>query len=110
MRHEQDDDIARNREDVERDKGVAMSPTIHEHASGIGIESAKQSPKGIEKPDHKHARAKCLEIFRQKAHPQFLAGADEENGDQQDNKIALESEEVGESVMSLQINAPRSDR
>src|SRR5450432_2741903 len=110
MRHEQDDDIARNREDVERDKSVAMSPTIHEHASGIGIECAEQSPKGIEKPDHKHARAEWLKIFRQKTHPQLLAGANEEDGDQQNNKIALESEEVGESVISLQINAPRSDR
>ena len=95
MRHQQDERVARDREDVEGEKGAAMSPAINEDTARIGIDSAEQSPERIEKADNENGRAECLEIFRDKTHPELFSGADDERGNEQDDEVALEGEEIG---------------
>ena len=74
-----------------------MSPAIDEDAAGIGVDRAEQRPQRIEKADDENGRAECLQIFRDEAHPEFFAGADDEHGDEQDDEVALETEEIGDA-------------
>jgi hypothetical protein len=39
-----------------------------------------------------------LKIFRDKAHPEFFARADHENGKKKNDEIAFESEELSDSL------------
>ena len=92
MRDEQHERVADDREKIEGEKGAAMSPAIDEHAAGIRVDGAEQRAERIEKADDENARAEGLEIFREKPHPEFLAGADDERGNEQDDEVALERE------------------
>ena len=95
MRHQKHERVADDREDIEGQKGTAMSPAIHDNASRISVDGAEQSPERIEKANDENGRAKCLQIFRHEAHPEFFSGADDECGNEQDDEVALETEEIG---------------
>ena len=95
MRHQKHERVANDREDVEGEKGAAMSPAIHEDAARISVDGAEQSPQRIEEADDENGRAKCLQIFRHEAHPEFFSGTDDERGNEQDDEVALETEEIG---------------
>jgi len=75
-----------------------MSPTIREHSTRIGVDRTDQSAQRVVKTDDENRRADCLQILRHKAHPELFASANDKNGDEQDDKIAFESEKVGEPV------------
>jgi hypothetical protein len=72
-----------------------MPPTVHEDTARIGVDRAEQSPERVEKTDDENGRAQRLEVFRDEAHPEFFSGADDEGGDEQDDEVALETEEIG---------------
>src|SRR5687767_7596501 len=95
MRHQENERVAGDREDVEGEKSTAMSPAIDKDAARIGVDRAEQSPESIEEADDKNGRAQGLEILRNETHPKFLPGADDECGNEQDDKVALETEEIG---------------
>jgi len=71
-----------------------MSPTIDEYSTGIGVDGTKQGAQRIIKTDNKHCCADRLQILRHKPHPEFFARANDKNGDEQDDEIAFEPEEI----------------
>jgi hypothetical protein len=92
--NEQHERITGDRKKVEGEEGAAMPPAVDEHATRIGIDGAEQSSQPVKKADDKNGRAEGLEIFRDEAHPKLFAHPDNEDGDKQDDEIALEPEEV----------------
>ena len=73
-----------------------MSPKIDKYSAGISVDRAEQRPQRIVKTDDKNPRAERLQIFRYKTHPQFLARANYENGDEQNDEIASKAEKIRE--------------
>src|ERR1700680_3078395 len=73
-----------------------MSPKIDKYSAGISVNRAEQRPQRVVETDDKNPRAERLQIFRYKTHPQFLACANDENGDKQNDEIAFKAEKVGE--------------
>ena len=84
--------VAGDRQEIEGQERASVSPAIDEHAAGIRVDGAEQRTERIEKTDDENARAEGLEIFREKPHPEFLARADDERGDEQNDEVALERE------------------
>ena len=71
-----------------------MSPNIDKQSAGISVDRSKQSPQGIVKTDDKNCRADRLQVLWDKTHPKFLACADDEDGDEQDDEIAFKAEKI----------------
>src|SRR5437764_4643616 len=74
-----------------------MSPKIDNHAAGICVDGAEQCANRIVESDQENARAERLQIFRDETHPQFFPRADDKNREQENNKIAFQSEKTGDS-------------
>jgi hypothetical protein len=75
-----------------------MSPAIHKYAAGICVNSSEQSPERVEQADNENARAEHLQIFWDETNPEFFAGADREDGEQQNHEVAFESEKLSDSL------------
>src|SRR6266700_2958837 len=73
-----------------------MSPTINEYSARIGIDRAEQSAQRVVKTDDKNRGSNRLQILRQKTHPQLFACANDKYGDEQNDEIAFEPEEIRE--------------
>jgi hypothetical protein len=71
-----------------------MSPKVHEYSTGVCVDRAEKSAQCIIKADNEDRRADRLQVLRHKTHPEFFAGADDKNGDKQDDEIAFEPEEI----------------
>ena len=80
-----------------------MSPAIREYAARVGIDRTKQSAQRIVKSDNENCRADRLQILRHKTHPKLFACANDKNGDEQDDEIAFESEEISEGFQRLHV-------
>src|SRR4030095_10434823 len=80
-----------------------MSPAVREYAAGISVDSTKQSAQRIIKADNENRRADRLQILRHKTHPKLFASANHKNGDEQDDQIAFESEEISEGCQRLHV-------
>jgi hypothetical protein len=96
MWDKQHDRVTNDRENIECDEGATKSPAIDRQPARVCVNRAKQRPDRIERPDNEDCRAKRLKIFRDEAHPQFLAGADREDCDQQNDEVAPQPEEFRE--------------
>src|SRR3954451_25105682 len=72
------------------------SPAVREYAAGISVDDTEQSAQRIIKTDNKHHCAERLQIFRHKTHPQLFACANDKYGDEQNDEIAFEPEEIRE--------------
>src|SRR3981081_226405 len=73
-----------------------MSPKIGKYSAGISVNRAEQRPQRAVETDDKTPRAERLQIFRYKTHPQFLARANYENGDEQNDEIVSKAEKIRE--------------
>ena len=73
-----------------------MSPNIGKHSAGVRVNRTEQSAERVVKTDNKNRRTDRLQVLRYKTHPKFLAGADDKNGDEQDDKIAFQPEETSQ--------------
>jgi len=73
-----------------------MSPKIDKHTAGIGVKRAEQCPDRVIETDHKNARAQRLQIFRHEPHPEFFTRADDKNGRQENDEVALQSEKISQ--------------
>ena len=78
-----------------------MSPKIDKYSAGIRVNRAEQRPERVVETDEKNPRAERLQILRYKTHPQFLARADHENGDEQNDEIASQAEKIGEPARAI---------
>jgi hypothetical protein len=78
-----------------------MSPKIDKYAARISVNRAEQRAQRIVKTDEENARAERLQIFWHETHPKFLAGANHENGDEQDDEIAFEPKEIREPARGI---------
>ena len=94
MRHEERERVTGDGEKVEDEKGAPMPPAIDQHAAGVGVDRAEQSAERVEKADDENGGAEDLKIFRDETDPEFFASPDHEGGDQQDDEVALEPEEL----------------
>jgi len=94
MGDEEDERITGDGKNIECEKGAAMSPAIDEQTARIGVDRAEQSPERIEKADDEDGGAEGLEIFWDEPHPEFFAGTDDENGHEQDDEVAFETEKL----------------
>ena len=103
MRHKKNERVAYDRYDVERQKRAPMSPKIDQNAAGIGVNRAEQCPKSIVQPDNKNTRAERLQKFRHEPHPEFFTRADDKNGDEQNDEVALKPEEVAETREAVHV-------
>src|ERR1700730_2978644 len=103
MRNQKHQRVADDRYDVESEKRAPMSPKIDKHAAGIGVKRAEQCAQGVVEADDKNTRAQRLQIFRDKPHPEFFARADDENGEQQNDEIALESKKIGQRFQGAHV-------
>ena len=56
-----------------------MPPAIRHYAARVGIDSAQQRLQPVVQPDHQRSRGQRLEIFWDKSHPRFFAGADDDD-------------------------------
>src|SRR5262249_38073026 len=74
-----------------------MSPTIDNDAAGIGVDCPEKGAKCVVKADHENGRAKFFQVLGDEAHPKFFAGADDEDSEQQNDEVPLQSEKVGEA-------------
>ena len=110
MRNKEDERIANDGKNVESDESMAMSPAVDEQAAGVGVDRAEKIPQRIEKSDDKNGRAERLEIFRQEAHPQFLPSADGKGGNEQDDQVALEPEELRDALPSVHARSESTMR
>src|ERR1044071_6722300 len=98
MRNNQHRQIATDRDNIENDECSPMSPMVDNDSAGISVDRAKQSAQRIIEADHKHCCADDLQVLRHKTHPKFFACADDENRDEQNDQIALESEKSGQRL------------
>jgi len=73
-----------------------MSADVNKYSAGVRVDRAEQSEQRIVKTDNKNRRADSLQVLRHETHPKFFACANDENGDEQDDEIAFESEEIRE--------------
>src|ERR1700676_1023533 len=96
MRNEQNERVASDRNQIKNDEHAPMSPKIGKYSAGISVNRAEQRPQRVVETDDKNPRAERLQIFRYKAHPQFLARANYENGDEQNDEIASKAEKIRE--------------
>src|SRR5438552_8940124 len=78
-----------------------MSPKIGKYSAGISVNRTEQRPQHVVETDDKNRRAERLQIFRYKTHPQFLARANDENGDEQNDEIASKAEKIGEPARAI---------
>src|SRR5260370_29901275 len=72
-----------------------MYPKIDKYSAGISVNRAEQGPQRVVQTDDKNPRAERLQIFRYKTHPQFFARANYENGDEQNDQIAPQTQKIG---------------
>ena len=75
MRNHQHEGITDDGENVEGEKGAPVSPKIDQDTARIGVNRAEQRAQRIVKADDEHSGAERLQIFRDKAHPEFFAWA-----------------------------------
>src|SRR4029077_9638366 len=94
--NEQDERIANDRDHVEDDERVPMAPAIRDYTARVGIDRTKQSAQRIVKADNENRRADRLQILRHKTHPKLFACANNKNGDEQDDEVAFEPEEMSQ--------------
>src|SRR6266446_1631563 len=80
-----------------------MSPTINEYSARIGVDRAEQSAQRVVKTDDNNRGSNCLQILRQKTHPQLFACANDKYGDEQDDEIAFEPEERSEGFQRRHV-------
>jgi hypothetical protein len=69
-----------------------MSPAIDQDSAGISVDGAQQSTQTVEEADDENGGANFLEVLWKKAHPEFFAGADTEDGNEEDHQIAPQPE------------------
>src|SRR5438309_9398128 len=103
MGHKKNERVTNNRNDVESEKRAPMSPKIDKHPAGIGVNRAEQCAQRIIETDNKNTRAQCLQKFRDEPHPEFFARADDKNGDEQNDEVALKPEEVAETREAVHV-------
>src|SRR5207302_6709757 len=96
MGHKKNERVTNDRNDVESEKRAPMSPKIDKHPAGIGVNRAEQCAQRIIETDNKNTRAERLEKFRDKPHPKFFARADYENGEEENDQIALQTKKIGQ--------------
>src|SRR4051794_38039523 len=73
-----------------------MSPAICDYPARVGVDRTEQCAQRIVKADNENRRSDRLQILRHKTHPKLFACANDKNGDEQDDEIAFESEEIRE--------------
>ena len=73
-----------------------MSPNVDKYSARVGVDRAEQSAYCVVKTDDKNSRADRLQVLWHKTQPEFLACADDEHGDEQDDQIAFKPEELGQ--------------
>src|SRR2546421_6063445 len=96
MRHQENERVTDNRYQIEREKRAPMPPKIDNYSAGVGVNCAEQCAKRVVKTNNENTRSECLEKFRDEPHPEFFASADDENGEEKNDEIALKPEKVGE--------------
>jgi hypothetical protein len=85
-----------------------VSPAIDKYSARIGVDRPEQRSQRIVQTDDENSRADRLQIFWYKPHPQLFARADDKNGDEQDDQIALEPKEVSQRSQAIHIRvSPR---
>jgi hypothetical protein len=94
MRHEQYDRVANDRNHIEGNQRASMTKTIRNDATWPRVNRAEQCLDCVVQPDDERRRTKHLEILRNEAHPQLLAGANNNDREQQDDNVPLEPEEL----------------
>jgi len=78
-----------------------MSPAIYKYSAGIRVDCAEERAQCIIKPDNEDSRTDRLQVLRHKTHPKFLARANDKDGDEQNDEIAFESEEIREPLLPI---------
>ena len=78
-----------------------MSPNIYKYSAGVRVDRANQSAQRIVKADYKNRCADRQQVLRHKTHPKFFARADDKDGDEQNDKVAFESEEIRELPLPI---------
>ena len=73
-----------------------MAPMVYDYSTGIGIHGTEQRAQRVVKTDNKHGCADDLQILRHKTHPKFFASSNDKNGDEKDNEIAFQSQEISD--------------
>src|SRR5439155_23880225 len=78
-----------------------MSPKIDKYSAGISVNRTEQRPQRVVETDDKNRRAERLQIFRYKTHPQFLARANDENGNKQNDEIPSKTEKFDKPARAI---------
>src|ERR1051326_5811345 len=73
---------------------MPMPPAVGPQPSRVSVDRADQRAQSIIKPDNKYARAKRLQILRDKTHPEFFPSPNDKNGNEDDDEVAFEREEI----------------
>jgi len=71
-----------------------MSPKIDKYSAGVRVDRTEQGAQCIVETDNENRRADRLQVLRHKTHPKFFACANDKDGDEQDNQIALKTEKI----------------
>ncbi len=99
MRHEEDDRITDDGEEIESEEGGAKSPAIDHDSAGVGVDRAEQSAQRIEGAYDENRRAERLEIFWDETHPQFLSRSNRKDRDEQDDQVAAQPEKFRQRAL-----------
>jgi len=75
-----------------------MTESIRNDATGPRVDRAEQRLDRIVEPDDERRCTERLEILRDKAHPQLLACANDDDREQQDDNVAFEREDLRQSL------------
>src|SRR4029078_5136499 len=81
-----------------KEQGASLSPAIGQPATGVGIDCAEQGLQRIEQADNENASAEKLKILRRELKPESFAGAGQEQGHQQENRVSAERQETGHTA------------
>src|SRR5207253_8429293 len=102
MRNEQHERVTNDGKEIEREERAPMTPTINQYSAGVGVDRAEQSAKGVVETNNENARAKNLEILRDKTHPKLFTGADDKHRNKEDDEISLKREELCHAMRACQ--------
>src|SRR5215831_12650185 len=84
-----------------------MPPNIYEHSTGVCVDRTKQRAQRVVQTDNKNRRTERLQVLRHKTHPKLFASANDKDGDEEDDQIALEPEKTRDARELLHAQSSR---
>ena len=101
MRDQQHEGITNDRKNIKEEKSAAVPPNIDQDATGICVNCAEQRAQRVVESNDKNRGSQRLQIFWNKPHPELFARADDENRNEENDQVALKTEEIRKPLRAV---------